>query len=45
MKAKLRELWAMREEESRRLAESSALAQKVAASDAHMIVEVVNRKT
>ncbi|MGA7732982.1 MAG: polysaccharide pyruvyl transferase family protein [Chloroflexia bacterium] len=45
MKTKLRELWAMREEESRRLAESSALAQKVAASDAHMIVEVVNRKT
>jgi polysaccharide pyruvyl transferase WcaK-like protein len=45
MEADLRELWANREQVSLRVSEAAALAQKIARSDAEMIVEIINRKT
>ncbi len=41
MKAKLRELWAAREEESRRIAELAAIARKTALADADKVAEVI----
>lgn len=43
MEAQIRKLWADRKQESERVKDAAALAQKIARSDAEMIVEIIKR--